>query len=99
MEDFLIENPGYHALVDASQREDQYEQKLVEVMGDSATKSIEQAGEIARQSITGMGFDVISNDWVAHALYAAKSQPVLNKQTQAAQAQFQDMSSTIQANM
>ena len=98
-EDFLVENPGYHVLVEASQREEQYERKLIEVMGNSAAKDLDQAAAIASQSITGMGFGVLSNDFLAHALYAAQSQSVLNKQTQVAQAKFQSMSSTIQANM
>lgn len=97
-EDFLVENPGYHALVEASQREVLYEQKLIEVLTDTASKNLDQAAAIASQSITGMGFGVLSNDFVAHALYAVQSQSVLNRQAQAAQEQFSSMASSIQSS-
>ena len=98
VEDFLVDNPGFHALVTAAQQQGQYEINLVDTLMNHANQSIDQAAEIASQSITGMGFDVISNDWVAHALYAAKSQSVLKQQTAQAQAHFNEMAANINAS-
>ncbi len=94
-DDFLVENPGYHDLLLATQKHYEYAIALENAMTSAAAKDKNQAAEIASQSITGMGFGVISNDWVAHALYAAQSKSVMDKQVAEAQARYNRMAATI----
>lgn len=94
-EDFLVENLGYHDLLLATQRHYEYAIAFEDAMTSAAAKDKDQAAEIASQSITGMGFGVISNDWVAHALYAVQSKSVMDKQVAEAQARYNRMAATI----
>lgn len=94
-EDFLVENPGYHDLLLATQRHYEYALLLENTLTDTAEKNKARSADLASQSITGMGFGVISNDWVAHALYAAQSKSVMDKQVAEAQAKYNAMISMI----
>lgn len=97
-EDFLLENPGYRAFITAAQRHYKYAVALSDALNGTAAQSRANAAEAASQQITGMGFGVISNDVVAHALYAAQSKAVLERQTAQAQASYHSAVSAINSS-
>lgn len=97
VEDFLLDNPGYKALVQTAEKHHGYVMALSDGVNKLAEQNRAKAAAAASQQVTGMGFDVISNDPVAHALYAAKSKSVLERQT--AQAQMKYNSAVAAINM
>ncbi len=95
VEDFLLDNPGYKALILAAEKHHSYVMALSDAANKVAEKNRAKAAAAASQQITGMGFGVISNDPIAHALYAAKSQSVLERQTTRAQMAYNSAVSAI----
>lgn len=88
IDDFLEKNPGFTQLVDATGELLGYSSSLNNEFQTWARNEKEKAEIQAKQSITGPGYGIISSDWVAHAIYAAKSASVVKKQAAAAQAQY-----------
>ena len=88
IDDFLEKNPGFTQLVDATGELLGYSSSLNNEFQAWARNEKEKAEIQAKQSITGPEYGIISSDWVAHAIYAAKSASVVKKQAAAAQAQY-----------
>lgn len=88
IDDFLEKNLGFTQLVDATGELLGYSSSLNNEFQAWARNEKEKAEIQAKQSITGPGYGIISSDWVAHAIYAAKSASVVKKQAAAAQAQY-----------
>ena len=87
-DDFLAENSGYIKLFNSVKDFCGYSGKLSESLQNWAQNQKEKAAIQAQDSITGPGYSVISNDWLAHAVYAAKAESVVKKQIAVAQSQY-----------
>lgn len=87
-DDFVSSNPGLHDVFEAANDVLSYKANITNTYSSWADKEKSKAEARANASITGPGYGIITNDFLAYAVYAGHAQAVANKQAGMARAQY-----------
>lgn len=95
IDDFLYTNKGYENIIKGITAYDNVRNELLNKRDNLTESELANARKRAESQITGLDFSVISNSFMAHALYLQQEKSALKKQAQKAQEQYDRESKSI----
>ena len=87
-DDFVSSNPGLHDVFEAANDVLSYKANITNAYSSWADKEKSKAEARANASITGPGYGIITNDFLAYSVYAGHAKAVTDRQTGIARAQY-----------